>query len=106
MNSRFAAFWARALTTLGMLFVALGVLFAAAALVLDMPWGRITGQAVLERLVAMLVLVVSGVIAGAPLIVIGEMLQVFLDQRRLLQEIKQALDRHRELPRSHPTEAS
>jgi hypothetical protein len=100
MNSRFAAFWARALVVIGMLFVGLGVLFAMAALVLDMPWGRITGQAVLERLVAMIVLIVSGIIAGAPLIVIGEMLQAFLDQRQLLWEIKQALDRrsHQEPP--------
>ena len=37
MDSRFAGFWARVLVCVGMLFVLLGFIFAASALVLDMP---------------------------------------------------------------------
>ena len=80
---RFAAFWATVLIVLGMLLVIGGVLFAAAAVALDMPWGSLTGQAVLERALAAVVLVISGLLAGAPFIVLGEMMRVFLDLRRL-----------------------
>jgi hypothetical protein len=92
MNPRFALFWARVLMVVGMLFVGLGVTFAAMALALDMPWGRLTGQAVVERMLATVVLLLSGLVAGAPLIVMAEMLRVFLDQRRLLAEIKHRLE--------------
>ena len=88
MDSRFAMFWARVLVCVGMLFVALGIISAAIALVPDMPWGKLTGQAVVERMLAMVVLMVAGLMAGAPLIVMAEMLRVFLDQRQLLGEIK------------------
>ena len=91
---RFAAFWATVLIVLGMLLVVGGVLFAAAAVALDMPWGSLTGQAVLERALAAVVLVISGLLAGAPFIVLGEMMRVFLDlrlrarrQHRLLRRI-------------------
>jgi hypothetical protein len=92
MNPWFALFWARVLMAVGLLFVGLGITFAAIALALDMPWGRLTGQAVVERMVATVVLVLSGLVAGAPLIVMGEMLRVFLDQRRLLADIKRRLE--------------
>lgn len=95
MDSRFAGFWARVLVCVGMLFVLLGFIFAASALVLDMPWGKLTGQAVVEQMLAMVGLMVAGVMAGAPLIVMGEMLRVFLDQRQLLGDIKLQLERRR-----------
>jgi cytochrome b subunit of formate dehydrogenase len=79
---RFAAFWATVLIVLGMLIVIGGVVFAAAAVALDMPWGSLTGQAVLERALAAVVLVISGLLAGAPFIVLGEMMRLFLDLRR------------------------
>ncbi|HET7344158.1 MAG TPA: hypothetical protein VFL90_22025 [Methylomirabilota bacterium] len=81
---RFAAFWATALVILGMLLVVGGVLLAIAAVTLDMPWGTLAGQAVLERALTAIVLVISGLLAGAPFIVLGEMMRVFLHQRRLL----------------------
>lgn len=83
------------LVCVGMLFVLLGFIFAASALVLDMPWGKLTGQAVVEQMLAMVGLMVAGVMAGAPLIVMGEMLRVFLDQRQLLGDIKLQLERRR-----------
>src|SRR5262245_46382314 len=90
---RFAAFWATVLIVLGMLLVVGGVVFAAAAVALDMPWGSLTGQAVLERALAAVVLVISGLLAGAPFIVLGEMMRVFLDLRRRTQRQQRLLRR-------------
>lgn len=90
---RFAGFWATVLVIMGMLLVIGGVLFAAAAVTLDMPWGRLTGQAVLERAVAAVVLVISGILAGAPLIVLGEMMRLFIEQRRILGRQRRLLAR-------------
>lgn len=96
---RFAAFWATVLVVIGLLLVVGGVLLAAAAVTLDMPWGSLTGQAVLERVLAAILLVISGVLAGAPFIVLGEMTRLFIDmrwilarQRRLLTRIAGAAD--------------
>jgi hypothetical protein len=90
---RFATFWATALVVLGMLLVVGGVLFAAAAVALDMPWGRLTGQAVLERALAAALLMISGVLAGAPFIVLGEMLRLFIEQRRIIGRQRRLLAR-------------
>jgi hypothetical protein len=88
---RFAAFWATVLIVLGMLLVIGGVLFAVAATALDMPWGSLTGQAVLERALAAVVLVISGLLAGGPFIVLGEMMRLFLDLRRLARRQQRLL---------------
>jgi len=90
---RFAAFWATVLVVMGMLLAIGGVLFAAAAVALEMPWGRLTGQAVLERAVAAVVLVISGILAGAPFIVLGEMMHLFIEQRRVLGRQRRLLAR-------------
>lgn len=81
---RFARFWASVLVIVGLGLVATGVLSAVVALALDVPWGSLTGQAVLERVLAATVLLVSGVLAGAPFIVVGEMMRIFLEQRALI----------------------
>jgi len=88
---RFAAFWASTLIVLGLLLVVGGVLLAAAAVTLDMPWGSLTGQAVLERVLAAVVLAISGVLAGAPFIVLGEMMRLFIEQRRILERQRRLL---------------
>ena len=80
---RFAAFWASVLVIVGLLLIVGGLLLAVAAVTLDMPWGSLTGQAVLERALAAVVLVISGLLAGAPFIVLGEMMRLFIDLRRL-----------------------
>jgi hypothetical protein len=90
---RFAAFWATALVVIGMLLVVGGVLFAIAAVALDMPWGRLTGQAVLERALAAAVLVISGILAGAPFIVLGEMMRLFIEQRQVIGRQRRLLAR-------------
>jgi hypothetical protein len=90
---RFAAFWATVLVVLGLLLVVGGVLLAAAAVTLDMPWGSLTGQAVLERILAAIVLAISGVLAGAPFIVLGEMMKLFIDQQRIIERQRRLLTR-------------
>ncbi len=76
---------------MGLVIVCLGLLLAMVALVVEMPWGSITGQAVLERVFVALSLVISGILAGSPFIVFGELLLIFLDQRRLLVRIHRRL---------------
>jgi len=90
---RFAAFWATTLVILGLLLVVGGALLAVAAVTLDMPWGSLTGQAVLERILAAVVLAISGVLAGAPFIALGEMMRLFIAQRRLLERQRRLLTR-------------
>ena len=90
---RFAAFWAKVLVVMGMLLIAGGLLLAAGAVTLDMPWGSLTGQAVLERVLAAVLLVISGVLTGAPFIVLGEMLQLFIEQRRIAERQRRLLRR-------------
>jgi hypothetical protein len=88
---RFAAFWATVMVVIGLLLVVGGVLLAAAAVTLDMPWGSLTGQAVLERVLAAIILAISGVLAGAPFIVLGEMMRIFIEQRVLLERQRRLL---------------
>ena len=84
---RFPAFWASAMVILGMLLVGTGLLAAVLALTLEMPWGRVTGQAVLERTLAAAVLAASGAFAGGPFIALGVMMRLLLDQRNLLARL-------------------
>jgi hypothetical protein len=93
VNDRLTRLWARLLVIVGVVIVVLGVLLAMVALVVEMPWGSITGQAVLERAFVAASLVVSGVLAGSPFIVFGQLLLIFLDQRRLLASINRRLRR-------------
>jgi hypothetical protein len=93
LRYRVAAFWATVLVVIGLLLVVGGVLLAAAAVTLDMPWGSLTGQAVLERILAAVVLAISGVLAGAPFIVLGEMMKLFIDQQRILERQRRLLAR-------------
>ena len=58
-----------------------------------MPWGSLTGQAVLERGLAAVLLVISGVLTGAPFIVMGEMMRLFIEQRRILERQRRLLRR-------------
>jgi hypothetical protein len=90
---RFAAFWGTALVVMGMLLAIGGLLLAVAAVTLDMPWGGLTGQAVLERAVAAVVLALSGILAGAPFIVLGEMMRLFIEQRRIQARQRRLLAR-------------
>ena len=98
---RFTAFWASILVGLGVAFAVVGVLGAALLIVLPEipvppPWSR--------PLVAGVVLV-GGLVIAAPLILTGQLVQIFLDQRRLLGQIHRRLHRYedeRESERTHP----
>jgi len=93
VRDRFTRLWARLLIVTGAAIAALGVALAIIALVIETPWRSITGQVVLERVLVALVLAGSGVLAGAPFIVFGQLLLIFLDQRRLLAAINRRLRR-------------
>ena len=60
MNPSFTRFWARILVAVGLALAASGVFLAAVALVIDMPWGSITGHAVAEVTLVAFFLAVSG----------------------------------------------
>jgi hypothetical protein len=87
MNPRFTRFWARILVAVGLALAGSGVFLAAVALVIDMPWGSITGHAVAEVTLVAFLLAVSGVLAGVPFIVLGQVVLVFLDMHDLLARI-------------------
>ena len=91
MNDRFTTFWARLLVVMGIVIVVSGALLAMVALVVEMPWGSITGQAVFERFFVAVSLLASGVLAGSPFIVAGQLLLILVEQRRLLGAILEGL---------------
>ena len=88
--------WARLLVVVGVVFVALGVLLAVVALVIETPWRTITGQVALERVIVAVFLAGSGIVTGAPFIVAGQLLLLSLAQRRLLAGIYRRLGRPRD----------
>jgi len=93
VSDRYARLWARFLVVIGVVIVALGVILAIIALVIETPWRTITGQVMLERVIVAFFLAGSGVLAGAPFIVFGQLLLIFMDQRRLLAAIYRRLRR-------------
>jgi hypothetical protein len=93
VNERFTRFWARLLVIVGIVVVVVGALLAVVALLVEMPWGSITGQAVFERAFVALSLLFSGILAGSPFIVAGQLLLILLEQRRLLASIRRRLRR-------------
>ncbi len=99
---RFTLFWASVLVGLGVGVMAMGVVCAGLLLLLP---DRIPVPYPWPRLLAAAVAVVGGLLVGAPLIMIGQLVQVFLDQRRLLGRIHHRLRRwedERESERTHP----
>jgi hypothetical protein len=100
VRDRLTRLWARLLVVIGVVIVALGVILAVIALVIETPWRTITGQVVLERMLVSVFLAGSGVLAGAPFIVFGQLLLIFLDQRRLLAAIYRQLRRGRDKRRA------
>jgi len=93
MNPSFTRFWARILVAVGLALAGSGVFLAAVALVIDMPWGSITGHAVVEVTLVAFFLAASGVLAGVPFIVLGQVVLVFLDMHALLERIAARLER-------------
>jgi len=99
---RFTLFWASVLVGLGVGVMALGMAAAGVILLLPggipVPYGR-------PPVLAAAVALIAGLVVGAPLIMIGQLVQVFLDQRRLLASIQRSLRRwedERESERDQP----
>jgi hypothetical protein len=99
---RFTAFWASLLVSLGFAFAVVGIVGAGLLMLLQSdipvppPWPR--------PLVAA-ALILGGLIIAAPLVLTGQLFQIFLDQRRLLGRIHRDLRRfedERESERTHP----
>jgi heme exporter protein D len=98
----FTRFWASVLVGLGVGVMVLGIAGAGLLLFLPeqvpLPYGR---SPILAAAVALAV----GLLVGAPLVLVGQLVQVFLDQRRLLARIHRRLSRwedEREADRPHP----
>lgn len=92
MNPSFTRFWARILVFVGLVLASGGVLLAAVALVIDMPWGSITGHAVFEVTLVAFFLALSGILAGVPFIVLGQLVLVFIEMHGLLGRIVTRLE--------------
>jgi hypothetical protein len=98
----FTRFWASVLIGLGIGVMAMGAV--SAGLLVLLP-DRIPVPHPWPRLLAAAVAVAGGFVVGAPLIVSGQLVQVFLDQRRLLAGVHRRLRRwedERESERTHP----
>ena len=98
---RFTAFWASIMVGLGFALAVVGLVGAALLMVVPEipvppPWSR--------TLVAG-ALLVGGLVIASPLVVAGQLVQIFLDQRRLLGRIHRRLRRfeeERDSERTHP----
>jgi len=99
---RLAQFWASVLVGLGVAVLVVGLVAGGLLVLLQeeipvpAPWSRPLVAAIAAA---------GGLILSAPLILAGQLVQIFLDQRRLLGRIHRRLRRwedERESERSHP----
>lgn len=99
---RLTQFWASVLVGLGFAVLVVGLLGGGLLVLLQneipipAPWSRPLVAAIAA---------VGGLILSAPLILAGQLVQIFLDQRRLLGRIHRRLQRwedERESERAHP----
>jgi hypothetical protein len=94
MKYRFTRVWSRLMVIVGVVFIALGVVSAGIAGFTEEWRPGVTGtQEAIERALVVGGLLMSGILAGSPFIVFGQLLEIFLDQRRLLMRIDRRLGR-------------
>ena len=98
MNTRLTRFFASIVRASGLAIIAVGVLLAALVWLvpsdtLSIVGGARPGQDVAVRIFWMLSFLVAGLLAGAPFIVFGQLVLVFLDMRRRLVRIDARLRR-------------
>ncbi|MBI2204985.1 MAG: hypothetical protein HYU41_14140 [Candidatus Rokubacteria bacterium] len=94
MKYKFTRVWSRLMVVVGIVFIALGVVSAGIAGFTDEWRPGVTGtQEAIERALLVGALLMSGILAGSPFIVFGQLLEIFLDQRRLLTRIERRLRR-------------
>lgn len=83
---RFTSFWAALHVVMGLAILALAVALAALVLAATVSFGLPLDTAFPgARALAALFVVLAGLLLGAPSVVAGQLLQIFLDQRRLLR---------------------
>ena len=92
MNGRMAEFSGKVATLLGCGFVAFGVLLTLLSLVVDVPWGQMTGKAVLEQSITVVFLILAGLVGGVPFVILGQIILVLVQQRDALERIARALE--------------
>src|SRR5262249_40001477 len=98
---RFSTFWASVLIGLGCAFVVVGV--AGAGLLMLFP-AEIPVPPPWPRPLVAAVILVGGLVVAVPLVLTGQLVQIILDQRRLLGQIHRRLRRfedERESERTH-----
>ena len=99
---RLTQFWASVLVGLGFAVLVLGLVTGGLFVLLQ---AEIPVPAPWTRPLVAAVAVAGGLVLSAPLILAGQLVQIFLDQRRLLGRIHRRLQRwedERESERSHP----
>ena len=91
----YARFWAGALTAMGTVLVAAGVLSAAAVLLIPAVGGLVATRAAPALAAGILACgaLFAGALLGGPLIVAGQSLRVLLAQRALLARLHQRIAR-------------
>ena len=92
MNARVAQFSGKAATLLGCGLVAFAVVLTLLSLVLDVPWGQMTGQALLEQSITIVFLLLAGLFGGVPFLILGQIILVLVRQRDTLERIAQTLE--------------
>jgi len=94
---RFTRLWARVLVITGSIVIVLGVLAAVAVGIVDPGLTRYASSLDprVARVVAAVLCATAAVLLGAPLIVAGQLIHAFLDQRDMLARIHRRLRRKR-----------
>jgi hypothetical protein len=94
---RFTRFWATVLVVTGSAVIVIGVVAALAVAIAgpDITRYAPTLDPRVGRVVATMACAMAGLLVGAPLIVLGQVLDAFLDQRDLLARIHRRLRRKR-----------
>jgi len=100
-TARSARLTAAALTWLGAGLVGLGVILAVIAFMLGPPASQSPDSTVADRTRTAVGVLVWGFLAGVPLIVVGQVIHLLLELRRLLRQVLRELraDRNSATPR-------
>jgi hypothetical protein len=95
MRYRFTSWWSALNITVGFLIFVSSLAGAVFAFFHELPplglLDRAREDAVLVRVAVPVLLVITGLLVAAPFVVLGQVLQISLDQRRLLVRIHERL---------------
>src|SRR5215467_46529 len=102
MTARVAEVSGKVATLLGLASLAFGVLLTFLSLVVDVPWGHLTGKALLEQSMTTGLLLLAGLLAGVPFVILGQIILVLVRQADILERIAQALEQRGATIREQP----